>query len=175
MLGCRGPRAAHSGHKWWRVTGTAFPLPLQLDGRPSWSRTKTIHRKDWPKRWVVVLGVEQVCPGSITQELGDPIGEEPLAGKATASPQLEGGPHPQPRQLSGHFLGRQAPFWSPRSPQSAWSRSQGPGSFPIPELGIRVFLLCLVRVLSIPTPRHKSDLRPLSSLSRCYQPQSGTC
>lgn len=56
--------------------------------------------------------------GSITQELGDPLGEERLAGKAAAAAAGEDWPRPQTRQLSGQFPGRQPPFWPPRSPKS---------------------------------------------------------
>ena len=45
-------------------TGIAFHLWLQLDGGPSWSQRQTSLGKDWPKKWVVALDVEEVWAAS---------------------------------------------------------------------------------------------------------------
>ena len=155
MLGCWGPRAAGSGHTWGLVTGTAFALRLQLEGGPSWSRTKSSHRKDWPERWVVALGVEQVwaaSPRSWETLLVRNVWQERRRRR-----RLERAGHAhRPDNCQGSSRADN-PLSGLHAPPNPHSWSQGPCSFPISELGGQVFFLCLIREF-FPSPR--PGLRP---------------
>lgn len=155
MLECWGPRAAGSGHTWCLVTGTAFALRLQLEGGRSWSRTKTSHRKDWPKRRVVALGVGQVwaaSPRSWETLLVRNVWQERRRRRRL---ERTGHAH-RPDNCQGSSRADN-PLSGLHAPPNPHSWSQGPCSFPTSELGGQVFFLCLIREF-FPSPR--PGLRP---------------